>query len=222
MILTSSKDQRGSQNGLLDFTESDILSGLIEDNLIGRGGFGTVYKINLRNSTQGNLAVKKIWSGQRPEVKLEKQFQAEVQILGSMRHANIVKLLCCIASTHTKLLVYEYMENSSLDRWLHGKGRMGNWTPLDWPTRLQIAIGAGRGLCYMHHDCSPPIVHRDVKSSNILLDSQFKAKIADFGLARVLLKAGEPETVSAIAGSYGYMAPGMISLGLSYNKFANL
>ncbi|KAJ4782135.1 Leucine-rich receptor-like protein kinase family protein [Rhynchospora pubera] len=191
----------------LDFTELDILNELAEDNLIGRGGFGAVYKINLRNSAQGIIAVKKIWSGQRPEPKLEKQFQAEVQILGSMRHVNIVKLLCCIASTQTKLLVYEYMENSSLDRWLHERKRMDKWTPLDWPTRLQIAISAAQGLCHMHHDCSPPVVHRDVKSSNILLDPQFKAKIADFGLARVLLKAGEPETVSAIAGSYGYMAP---------------
>ncbi|KAJ4769929.1 Leucine-rich receptor-like protein kinase family protein [Rhynchospora pubera] len=191
----------------LDFTELDILNGIAEDNLIGSGGSGTVYKINLRNSTQGTIAVKKIWSGQRPEQKLEKQFQAEVQILGSMKHVNIVKLLCCIASTRTKLLVYEYMENSSLDRWLHERKRIGKWTPLDWPTRLQIAIGAAQGLCHMHHDCSPPVVHRDVKSGNILLDPQFKAKVADFGLARVLLKAGEPETVSAIAGSYGYMAP---------------
>ncbi|XP_078177081.1 uncharacterized protein LOC144571606 [Carex rostrata] len=191
----------------LDFTEFDVLNGLAEENLIGRGGSGTVYKINLRNSTHGTLAVKKIWSGQRPEAKLEKQFQAEVQILGTMRHVNIVKLLCCIAGTQTKLVVYEYMENSSLDRWLHGRGRMSKWMPLDWQTRLQIAVGAARGLCHMHHDCSPPVVHRDVKSSNILLDPQFKAKIADFGLARVLLKAGEPETVSAIAGSYGYMAP---------------
>ncbi|KAF3333375.1 receptor-like protein kinase 5 [Carex littledalei] len=155
----------------LDFTEFDILNGLAEENLIGRGGSGTVYKINLRNSTHGTLAVKKIWSGQRPEAKLEKQFQAEVQILGTMRHVNIVKLLCCIASTQTKLVVYEYMENSSLDRWLHGRGRMSKWMPLDWPTRPQIAIGAARGLCHMHHDCSPPVVHRDVKSSNILLTS---------------------------------------------------
>ncbi|KAJ1691079.1 hypothetical protein LUZ63_015234 [Rhynchospora breviuscula] len=191
----------------LDFTELDILDKLAEDNLIGRGGSGTVYKINLRNSTQRIIAVKKIWCGQRPEPKLEKQFKAEVQILGSMKHANIVKLLCCIASTQTKLLVYEYMENSSLDRWLHERKRMDKWTPLDWPTRLQIAISAAQGLCHMHHDCSPPVVHRDVKSSNILLDPEFKAKIADFGLARVLLKEGEPETVSAIAGSYGYMAP---------------
>ncbi|KAK4381799.1 MDIS1-interacting receptor like kinase [Sesamum angolense] len=93
------------------------------------------------------------------------------------------------------------MENRSLDRWLHGKKRPHSISSsvhhvvLDWPKRLQIAIGAAHGLCYMHHHCSSPIIHRDVKSSNILLDSEFNAKIADFGLARMLIKNGEPNTI---------------------------
>ncbi|EXB59775.1 Leucine-rich repeat receptor-like protein kinase PXL2 [Morus notabilis] len=78
---------------------------------------------------------------------------------------------------------------------------------LDWPKRLKIAIGAARGLCYMHHDCLPPIMHRDIKSSNILLDSDFNPKIADFGLAKLLVKQGELATMSAIAGTFGYIAP---------------
>ncbi|KAI5556985.1 hypothetical protein BDE02_18G070900 [Populus trichocarpa] len=174
----------------LNFTESNIVSGLKESNLIGSGGSG-------KNSDQ----------------KLEKEFLAEIEILGTIRHLNIVKLLCCICNDNSKLLVYEYMEKRSLDQWLHSERKAKsasasvNHVALDWSKRLQIAVGAAQGLCYMHHDCSPPIVHRDVKSSNILLDSEFNAKIADFGLARMLVKQGELATVSAVAGSLGYIAP---------------
>ncbi|KAF7084408.1 hypothetical protein CFC21_088040 [Triticum aestivum] len=151
--------------------------------------------------------LKKIWNAQNLDNKLEKDFLAEVQILGEIRHTNIVKLLCCISSSEAKLLVYEYMENGSLDRWLHQRDRVGSLAPLDWPTRLQIAIDSARGLCYMHHDSSPAIVYCDVKSANILLDPEFRAKIADFGLARILLKTGDPESISGIGGTFCYMAP---------------
>ncbi|XP_008789188.2 receptor-like protein kinase HSL1 [Phoenix dactylifera] len=195
----------------LDFTEHNVVQGLTESNSIGSGGSGKVYRIVVGNRAGEVVAVKKIWSSRTLDSKLEKAFQAEVEILGSIRHVNIVKLLCCISKDDSKLLVYEYLENESLDQWLHKAQRTdrgsGRSDPLDWPTRLRIAIGAARGLSYMHHDCSPPIVHRDVKSSNILLNSEFDAKIADFGLARMLVQAGEPDSVSAIAGTFGYMAP---------------
>ncbi|RZS03406.1 hypothetical protein BHM03_00033591 [Ensete ventricosum] len=187
----------------VDFTESNITRGIKEENLIGSGGSGNVYKVDLGNRARETVAVKKIWSSRKLDSKLEKEFQSEVQFMGSIRHKNIIKLLCCISSPDAKLLVYEYMGNGSLDRWLHGKRA----APLHWPTRLEIAVGSARGLCYMHHDSSPPIIHRDVKSSNILLDTEFNAKIADFGLARMLVKPGQPDTVSVIVGSFGYMAP---------------
>jgi serine/threonine protein kinase len=189
---------------------------LTENNLIGSGGSGKVYRVAI-NRAGDYVAVKRIWNNEKMDHNLEKEFLAEVQILGTIRHANIVKLLCCISSESSKLLVYEFMENQSLDRWLHGRKRSSSMgtssvhnSVLDWPTRFQIAIGAARGLSYMHHDCSTPIIHRDVKSSNILLDSELKARIADFGLARILAKQGEVHTMSVVAGSFGYMAPGKI------------
>ncbi|KAG5598821.1 hypothetical protein H5410_030191 [Solanum commersonii] len=151
---------------------------------------------------------ERIWSDRKVDYILEREFLAEVQILGSIRHSNIVKLLCCISSEDSKLLVYKYMVNHSLDGWLHGKKRVSlSNKVMDWPKRLEVAIGAAQGLCYMHHDCTPLIIHRYVKSSNILLDSDFTAKIADFGLAKILEKKGELNTMSAVAGSFGYIAP---------------
>ncbi|XP_006366693.1 receptor-like protein kinase HSL1 [Solanum tuberosum] len=191
----------------LDFTEANILSSLTENNMIGSGGSGKVYRISIGRPNE-YVAVKMIWSDRKVDYILEREFLAEVQILGSIRHSNIVKLLCCISSEDSKLLVYEYMVNHSLDGWLHGKKRVSlSNKVMDWPKRLEVAIGAAQGLCYMHHDCTPPIIHRDVKSSNILLDSDFTAKIADFGLAKILEKKGELNTMSAVAGSFGYIAP---------------
>ncbi|RZR78409.1 hypothetical protein BHM03_00003739 [Ensete ventricosum] len=200
----------------LDFTQRHIIRGLTEANLIGSGRSGQVYRVNLENRAgDAVVAVKKIRKSGKQDWKMEKAFEAEVKVLSSIRHCSIVKLLCCISSADSKLLVYEYMENGSLDRWLYGRRRTRTGSghvrsPLDWRKRLGIAIDAAKGLCYMHHHCTPPVIHRDVKSSNILLDSDFGAKIADFGLARMLMKASEPESASAIAGTFGYMAPGEV------------
>ncbi|XP_062218649.1 receptor-like protein kinase 5 [Phragmites australis] len=193
----------------LDFTECDILTKLREEDVIGSGGSGKVYRVHLRGrGCAGTMvAVKRLWSRGKTDARLDKEFDSEVKILGDIRHNNIVSLLCCISSDDTKLLVYEFMENGSLDRWLHRRKGASAPPPLDWPTRLGIAIDAARGLSYMHHECAQPIMHRDVKSSNILLDPDFHAKIADFGLARILVKSGELESVSAVGGTFGYMAP---------------
>ncbi|GJM90669.1 hypothetical protein PR202_ga06971 [Eleusine coracana subsp. coracana] len=190
---------------LVDFTERDVVTGLREEDVIGSGGSGKVYRVQL--APGGTVvAVKRLWRSSKSEEKLEREFDSEVKILGDIRHANIVSLLCCVSSDENdRLLVYEYMENGSLDRWLHR--RDAGLAPLDWPTRLGVAIDAARGLSYMHHECARPVMHRDVKSSNILLDPGFRAKVADFGLARILVKSGEPESVSAVGGTFGYMAP---------------
>ncbi|OIW15963.1 hypothetical protein TanjilG_04498 [Lupinus angustifolius] len=196
----------------LNFTESNIVSSMTEHNIIGSGGYGTVYRVAVDGL--GYVAVKKIMNNKKLEKKLESSFHAEVKVLSNIRHNNIVKLLCCISNEESMLLVYEYLENRSLDRWLYKKSKSTsnvsgsvNHFVLDWRKRLRIAIGVAQGLSYMHHDCSTPIVHRDVKTSNIILDSQFNAKVADFGLARMLIKPGELETMSNVVGSFGYIAP---------------
>ncbi|OAY24862.1 receptor-like protein kinase HSL1 [Manihot esculenta] len=195
----------------LGFSECEILASLDEDNVIGSGSSGKVYKVVL--SIGEVVAVKKLWGGDKKEsdeTDVEKgqfqddRFEAEIETLGKIRHKNIVKLWCCCITRDCKLLVYEYMPNGSLGDLLHsGKGGL-----LDWPTRYKILLDAAEGLSYLHHDCVPPIVHRDVKSSNILLDGDFGARLADFGVAKVVdSTAGKPKSMSVIAGSCGYIAP---------------
>nr|CAB3478252.1 unnamed protein product [Digitaria exilis] len=205
----------------LGFGDASILRGLKEENVVGRGGSGRVYRVtytNRLNGRAGAVAVKQILTAGKLNEKMEREFESEAGILGNLRHINIVRLVCCLSNAESKLLVYDYMDNGSLDTWLHGEALVSGGHPmararsarreqLDWPTRLKVAVGAAQGLSYMHHECEPPIVHRDVKTSNILLDSEFRAKVADFGLARMLVQAGAPETMSAVAGSFGYMAP---------------
>ncbi|XP_066324582.1 leucine-rich repeat receptor-like serine/threonine-protein kinase BAM1 [Miscanthus floridulus] len=184
----------------LDFTSDDVLDCLKEENIIGKGGAGIVYKGAMPNGEL--VAVKRLPAMGRGSSH-DHGFSAEIQTLGRIRHRHIVRLLGFCSNNETNLLVYEYMPNGSLGEMLHGK-KGGH---LHWDTRYSIAIEAAKGLCYLHHDCSPLILHRDVKSNNILLDSNFEAHVADFGLAKFLQDSGASECMSAIAGSYGYIAP---------------
>ncbi|KAK9937284.1 hypothetical protein M0R45_014085 [Rubus argutus] len=184
----------------LEFGSEDILECLKDNNVIGRGGAGIVYRGTMSSGEQ--VAVKKLL-GINKGSSHDNGLSAEIQTLGKIRHRNIVRLLAFCSNKDTNLLVYEYMPNGSLGEVLHGK--RGGY--LKWETRLNIAIEAAKGLCYLHHDCSPLILHRDVKSNNILLNSEFEAHVADFGLAKFLQDTGTSECMSAIAGSYGYIAP---------------
>ncbi|KAL7219294.1 hypothetical protein ACSBR2_012381 [Camellia fascicularis] len=201
----------------LGFSESEILDCLNEDNVIGSGASGKVYKVELGNGEL--VAVKKL--NERSKKNYESfasvdsqsfatvdsqkdAFEAEVETLGRIRHKNIVRLLCCCNTEDCKLLVYEYMPNGSLGDFLH----IGKCGLLDWPTRFKIALDAAEGISYLHHDCVPSIVHRDVKSNNILLDAEFGARISDFGVAKIINTVNKgAEPMSAIAGSCGYIAP---------------
>nr|KYP72016.1 Tyrosine-sulfated glycopeptide receptor 1 [Cajanus cajan] len=168
-------------------------------NIVGCGGFGLVYKATLPNGT--TLAIKKL-SGDLG--LMEREFKAEVEALSTAQHENLVALQGYCVHEGFRLLIYTYMENGSLDYWLHEKA--DGPSQLDWPTRLKIAQGASCGLAYMHQICEPHIVHRDIKSSNILLDEKFEARVADFGLARLILPY-HTHVTTELVGTLGYIPP---------------
>ncbi|XP_030453345.1 receptor protein kinase CLAVATA1-like [Syzygium oleosum] len=186
----------------LGFKAEDVLKCLEEENIIGKGGAGIVYRGLMPDGA--DVAIKQLaGQGDSGSGRSDHGFSAEIQTLGRIRHRNIVRLLGYVSNQDTNLLLYEYMPNGSLGELLHGS-KGGH---LQWETRYRIAVEAAKGLCYLHHDCSPLIIHRDVKSNNILLDSDFEAHVADFGLAKFLQDAGASECMSSVAGSYGYIAP---------------
>ncbi|KAK9270695.1 hypothetical protein L1049_026277 [Liquidambar formosana] len=191
----------------ISFDQREIVDAMVDKNKVGQGGSGTVYKIELSNGEV--VAVKRLRSqklkdpASEDQLDLNKELKTEVETLGSIRHKNIVKLYCYLSSSDCSLLVYEYMPNGNLGDVLHG-GRIH----LDWPTRHQIALGIAQGLAYLHHDLLPPIIHRDIKTTNILLDVNYHPKVADFGIAKVLqARGGKDSTTTVIAGTYGYLAP---------------
>ncbi|CAL5397136.1 unnamed protein product [Camellia sinensis] len=165
---------------------------------IGKGGYGTVYKAKLPSANI--VAVKKLHS--LSEKADRKGFLNEVRALTEIRHRNIVKLLGFCEHTQHSFLVYEYLERGSLAAIFN---RDEEAKELDWPKRVNIIKGIASALSYMHHDCTPPIVHRDISSNNVLIDEEYESRISDFGTAK-LLKL-DSSNWSALAGTYGYVAP---------------
>ncbi|KAK9670118.1 hypothetical protein RND81_13G178900 [Saponaria officinalis] len=189
------------------FREEEIIPNLVEGNLIGSGGSGQVFLVTFDSGE--TVAIKKLWCRNK-NPSMDTLFKSEVDTLGKIRHANIVKLLFSCIGEDYSVLGYEYMVNGSLGDVLHGEKTGGL---LDWSRRYAIALGSAQGLAYLHHDCIPSIVHRDVKSNNILLDDEFLPRVADFGLAKALVTrcgVGPRESFDAmshVAGSCGYIAP---------------
>jgi len=174
-------------------------------NCVGRGGFGAVYKGNLKDGTQ--VAIKKLSAESKQGIS---EFLTEINVISNVRHPNLVKLLGCCVEGKNRLLVYEYAENNSLANALLGP--KNKCIPLDWEKRAAICIGTASGLAFLHEEAQPRIVHRDIKASNILLDKRLLPKIGDFGLAKLF-----PDTITHIstrvAGTMGYLAPEYALLG---------
>ncbi|KAL0406858.1 UNVERIFIED_CONTAM: G-type lectin S-receptor-like serine/threonine-protein kinase [Sesamum latifolium] len=169
------------------------------ENIIGEGGFGPVYRGNL--SAEEEIAVKRLsrTSGQGLE-----EFKTEVILIAKLQHRNLVRLLGCCIEGEERMLIYEYLPNKSLDRFVFDQNQR---ILLTWPKRFDIIMGIARGLLYLHHDSRLKIIHRDLKTSNILLDGNLNPKISDFGLARTFGENQSTATTKRVVGTYGYMAP---------------
>ncbi|XP_066362840.1 L-type lectin-domain containing receptor kinase SIT2-like [Miscanthus floridulus] len=179
--------------------------GFSSKNLIGVGGFGRVYKGVLPTS-KSEVAVKRVSYN---SMQSTKQFIAEVVSMGHLQHNNVVKLFGYCRRKGELLLVYDYMVNGSLDRYLYGKeGR----AILDWGQRFRIIKGIAAGLLYLHEEWDKVIIHRDVKPNNVLLDKEMKAQLGDFGLARLYDHGTDPQTTHVV-GTIGYLAPELVHRG---------
>ncbi|OVA15243.1 Protein kinase domain [Macleaya cordata] len=174
-----------------------------EERKLGEGGFGGVYR-GFLNDLDLAVAVKKISRGSRQG---KKEYITEVKIISRLRHRNLVQLIGWCHESGEFLLVYELMPNGSLDSHLFRKR-----SPLDWAIRYKIALGLASALLYLHEEWEQCVVHRDVKSSNVMLDSNFNAKLGDFGLARLMDHELGPQT-TGLAGTLGYLAPEYINTG---------
>ncbi|CAN6830776.1 unnamed protein product [Brassica oleracea] len=200
MYSSSDSGMVSNQRSWFSYDElAQVTNGFSQKNLLGEGGFGCVYKGVLADGRE--IAVKQLKIGGSQG---EREFKAEVEIISRVHHRHLVTLVgYCISEQH-RLLVYDYVPNNTLHFHLHAPGR----PVMTWETRVKVAAGAARGIAYLHEDCHPRIIHRDIKSSNILLDNSFEALVADFGLAKIAQELDLNTHVSTrVMGTFGYMAP---------------
>ncbi|EXC04746.1 putative receptor-like protein kinase [Morus notabilis] len=169
----------------------------LESNILGEGGFGRVYKAQLEDNLI--VAVKKLDCTSQDA---ETEFQNEVNLLRRIQHPNVISLLGCSSQGDERFIVYELMQNGSLETQLHGPS---HGSALTWHMRMKIALDTARGLEYLHEHCNPSVIHRDMKSSNILLDANFNAKLSDFGLA--VADGTQNKNSIKLSGTLGYVAP---------------
>ncbi|XP_042013838.1 probable serine/threonine-protein kinase At1g01540 [Salvia splendens] len=185
-------------------------NGLADENVIGEGGYGIVYYGVLADNTK--IAIKNLLNNKG---QAEKEFKVEVDAIGRVRHKNLVRLYGYCVEGAYRMLVYEYVDNGNLDQWLHGD--VGEVSPLTWDIRVNIILGTARGLAYLHEGLEPKVVHRDIKSSNILLDHQWYPKLSDFGLAK-LLNSESSYVTTRVMGTFGYVAPEYACTGMLNEK----
>ncbi|GMH13732.1 hypothetical protein Nepgr_015573 [Nepenthes gracilis] len=168
--------------------------------ILGEGGFGRVYSGVLEDKTK--VAVKVL---KRDDRQGGREFFAEVEMLSRLHHRNLVKLIGICIDERIRSLVYELIPNGSVESHLHGIDK--EIAPLDWASRMKIALGAARGLAYLHEDSSPHVIHRDFKASNILLEHDYTPKVSDFGLARTAMDEENRHISTRVMGTFGYVAP---------------
>lgn len=205
------------QHNLRDFTYSELREATNNFNKllkIGEGGFGSVYKGTIKPPNgKANPIVVAIKKLNNYGMQGHKEWLAEVQFLGVVDHPKLVKLLgyCAVDGERgiQRLLVYEYMANKSLEDHLFGQ----NFPPLSWVTRLKIMLDAAQGLAYLHDEMEVPVIFRDFKSSNVLLDKNMNAKLSDFGMAREGPTGDQTHVSTAPVGTYGYAAPEYVKTG---------
>ncbi|WCJ42959.1 G-type lectin S-receptor-like serine/threonine-protein kinase At1g11410 [Euphorbia peplus] len=203
-ILCAPNELEGGSNSHQDLIFFDFITILAATgnfssaNKIGQGGFGTVYKGHLSNGQK--IAVKRLSKCSKQGTE---EFKNELKLIGKLQHKNLVKLLGCCIKRKEKILVYEYLPNKSLDSFLFD---MKSRSLMDWEKRFDIVSGNARGILYLHQDSRLTIIHRDLKSSNILLDAKMNPKISDFGMARIFHGDQIEGRTKRVVGTYGYIS----------------